>query len=152
MSGFVTVSSSRSYRHVFKAFPSRLHICALRARKCTISIFQRHVRKPASEPTTAIWRPTVGYACGEPYVPSFTLFMSRQKLNRVLLVTVSCSDYLCQDSLVCVQRPMDCPCPVVQDVKCIVPDAQEPGSGTRLCIRGATDCSQVEKQVTKFAK
>ena len=60
-------------RHVFKAFPSRPHICALRARKCTISILQRDVRKPASEPTAAIWRPTVGYARGEPYVPFFTL-------------------------------------------------------------------------------
>ncbi|KAN0137394.1 hypothetical protein V8E53_004839 [Lactarius tabidus] len=66
--------------------------------------------------------------------------------------SLSCSDYLCQDSLVCVQRPMDCPCPVVQDIKCIVPDAQEPGSGTRLCIRGGTDCAQVEKLVNKFAK
>jgi hypothetical protein len=74
------------------------------------------------------------------------------KLNYSLLVIVSCSDYLCQDSLVCVQRTIDCPCPVVQDVKCIVPDAQEAGSGTRLCIRGGTDCAQVEKLVNKFAK
>ncbi|KAH9959233.1 hypothetical protein BC827DRAFT_1111034, partial [Russula dissimulans] len=63
--------------------------------------------------------------------------------------SLSCSEYLCQDTLVCVTRPVDCPCPNVEDVKCVVPDPQEAGSGTRLCIRGGTDCAQVEKLVRK---
>ncbi|KAF8467083.1 hypothetical protein DFH94DRAFT_639035 [Russula ochroleuca] len=66
--------------------------------------------------------------------------------------SLSCSEYLCQDTLVCVAKPIDCPCPNVEDIKCVVPDAQEPGSGTRLCIRGGTDCSQLEKLVKKFSQ
>ncbi|KAI9445856.1 hypothetical protein BJY52DRAFT_1314513 [Lactarius psammicola] len=79
---------------------------------------------------------------------------SRTQKNCTLryFVTVSCSDYLCPDTLVCVKRPIDCPCPIVQDVKCIVPDTQEVGGGTRLCIRGGTNCAQVEKLARKFAK
>jgi hypothetical protein len=70
----------------------------------------------------------------------------------LLLVAVSCSEYLCPDTLVCVTKPVDCPCPNVQDIKCIVPDAQAVGSGTRFCVRGSTDCAQVEKLAKKFAK
>ncbi|KAI0246549.1 hypothetical protein BJV78DRAFT_1134966 [Lactifluus subvellereus] len=66
--------------------------------------------------------------------------------------SLSCSEYLCPDTLVCVTKPVDCPCPNVQDIKCVVPDAQEAGSGTRICVRGGTDCVQVEKLAKKFAK
>ncbi|KAH9167153.1 hypothetical protein EDB89DRAFT_1998752 [Lactarius sanguifluus] len=66
--------------------------------------------------------------------------------------SLSCSEYLCPDTLVCVKQPIDCPCPIVQDVKCVVPDAQEVGGGTRLCIRGGTNCAQVEKLAKKYAK
>ncbi|KAH9987796.1 hypothetical protein BJV77DRAFT_1024234 [Russula vinacea] len=38
------------------------------------------------------------------------------------------------------------------DIKCVVPDAQDAGSGTRFCIRGGTDCSQLEKLVEKFSQ
>jgi hypothetical protein len=69
----------------------------------------------------------------------------------ILFITVSCSEYLCQDTLVCVNNPIDCPCPNVQDIKCVVPDAQD-GGGTRLCIRGGTDCAQVEKLAKKFSQ
>ena len=55
-------------------------------------------------------------------------------------------------TLVCVKRPSECPCPFVQDVKCFVPDAQEVGSGTQICICGGTNCAQVENLVNKFAK
>lgn len=71
---------------------------------------------------------------------------------RIYSITVSCSEYLCQDTLVCVTKPMDCPCPNVEDIKCVVPDVQDAGSGTRLCIRGGTDCGQLEKLVKKFSQ
>ena len=51
----------------------------------------------------------------------------------------------------CVHQPVDCPCPNVEDIKCIVADKQDAGSGTRLCVRGGTDCAQVENLVKKFA-
>ena len=63
------LSSLQHSRHVFKALPARPHICAFRACKCTVSILQRDVRKPAAaSATAAIWRPTVGHARGESYV------------------------------------------------------------------------------------
>ena len=129
-------------RHVFQAFAAYPHICVLRARKCAVSIFKWDVLKPAPAPA-AIWRPTVSRARGEPYVPPTTLSRFGDK--------VSCSDYLCEDTLVCIKRPIECPCRVVQDVKCVVPDTQDAGSGTRLCIRGATNCAQIEKLANKFA-
>jgi hypothetical protein len=67
------------------------------------------------------------------------------------LILVSCLEYLCQDTLVCVAKPIDCPCPNVQDIKCVVPDEQDAGSGTRFCIHGGTDCLQLEKLVEKFS-
>jgi len=73
-------------------------------------------------------------------------------LTYFLFISVSCSEYLCQDTLVCVSKPVDCPCPNVEDIKCVVPDAQDSGSGTRLCIRGGTDCAQVEKLAKKFSQ
>ena len=135
-------------QHVLKAVPARPHICAFRACKCTISILQRNVRKSPPTAAAAIWRPTVGHARGESYVPPTTL----SRLAKAVSFAVSCSEYLCPDTHVCVKRPIECPCPFVQDVKCFVPDAQEVGSGTRLCIRGGTTCTQVEKLANKFAK
>src|SRR6267142_1614467 len=85
--------------------------------------------------------------CRCPHPPSFPLI----KLPSVMLTTVPCSEYLCKDTLVCVHKPVDCPCPNVQDIKCVVPDSQDVGSGTRLCVRGGTDCAHVEKLVKKFA-
>jgi hypothetical protein len=73
-------------------------------------------------------------------------------IPHICFLTVSCSEYLCQDTLVCVPKPIDCPCPNVEDIKCVVPDAQDAGSGTRLCIRGGTDCTQLEKLVKKFSQ
>ncbi|KAI0265880.1 hypothetical protein BC834DRAFT_824541 [Gloeopeniophorella convolvens] len=66
--------------------------------------------------------------------------------------SLPCSDYLCQDTLVCVKKPVECPCPNVQDIRCVVPDALEHGSGTPLCVRGRGDCAEVEKLANKFAK
>lgn len=65
---------------------------------------------------------------------------------------VPCSHYLCPDTLVCVSNPTHCPCPNAEDVRCMVPDAEEKGGATVLCVRGASDCAEVEKLTRKFAK
>ncbi|KAH6915049.1 long chronological lifespan protein 2 [Coprinopsis sp. MPI-PUGE-AT-0042] len=63
---------------------------------------------------------------------------------------VGCSQYLCPATLDCVAHPAHCPCPDVQDVKCLIPDADgEEGEGTVVCVRGGTDCSQVERLMKK---
>ena len=85
--------------------------------------------------------------CRCPHSSSFPLI----RLPSLMLTTVPCSDSLCPDTLVCVRKPEDCPCPNVQDIKCIVPDSQDVGSGTRLCVRGGTDCKHVENLMKKFA-
>ncbi|EIN10870.1 hypothetical protein PUNSTDRAFT_85267 [Punctularia strigosozonata HHB-11173 SS5] len=58
---------------------------------------------------------------------------------------VQCSSYLCPETLVCVEHPVDCPCPNVEDIKCIVPDVDDAQAGTRVCVRGVTDCKAVER-------
>ncbi|KAH9939984.1 hypothetical protein B0H21DRAFT_755403 [Amylocystis lapponica] len=58
---------------------------------------------------------------------------------------VPCSQYLCPDTLVCVSNPSDCPCPDVQDIKCLIPDAEDGESSTVLCVRGADECADVER-------
>ncbi|KAN0097416.1 hypothetical protein V8E55_001862 [Tylopilus felleus] len=58
---------------------------------------------------------------------------------------VSCSSYLCPDSLVCVDRPSECPCPREEDIKCIVPDAEDTETGTVVCVRGMNGCAVVER-------
>ncbi|KAG6337235.1 hypothetical protein ID866_1865 [Astraeus odoratus] len=62
--------------------------------------------------------------------------------------SVSCSTYLCPDSLVCVSYPSECPCPYVEDIKCSIPDSEEGGAAaTVICVRGAEGCSVVERLV-----
>ncbi|KAG8727488.1 Long chronological lifespan protein 2 [Ceratobasidium sp. 428] len=60
---------------------------------------------------------------------------------------ISCSQYLCPNTLACVSRPALCPCPAPEDIKCVIPDA-EGGSndGTVICVRGAEQgCKQLDK-------
>jgi len=64
--------------------------------------------------------------------------------------SISCTNYLCPETMQCVEKPVDCPCPNVEDVKCIVSDAVDK-EGTVICVRGGIDCSQVEKLAGKFA-
>ncbi|KIJ20341.1 hypothetical protein PAXINDRAFT_166419 [Paxillus involutus ATCC 200175] len=64
---------------------------------------------------------------------------------------VACSAYLCPDSLACVGRPLECPCPNVEDIKCTVPDAQDVGSGTVVCVRG-DGCAAVESLAHAYSK
>jgi hypothetical protein len=39
---------------------------------------------------------------------------------------------------------MDCPCPDVQDVKCLIPDA-DGDEATVVCVRGQNECTDVER-------
>ncbi|PPQ77422.1 hypothetical protein CVT25_011004 [Psilocybe cyanescens] len=67
--------------------------------------------------------------------------------------SISCSQYFCPDTLDCVARPSDCPCPNAEDVKCIVPDME--GSvedATVICTRGQDGCAEVEKLLRKGIK
>ncbi|KAJ7240358.1 hypothetical protein B0H12DRAFT_987570, partial [Mycena haematopus] len=60
------------------------------------------------------------------------------------LESVSCSDYLCPATLDCVGSPIDCPCPDAEDIKCLIPDAEEK-EGTVVCVRGNNECRHVEE-------
>jgi hypothetical protein len=73
-------------------------------------------------------------------------------LPQLTTQTVPCSQYLCPDTLVCVKHPAECPCPDVQDVKCVVTDPVEKGAATRLCVRGQNECAQVEGLLSAYAK
>jgi hypothetical protein len=144
-----------------EAFPLYSRIFSIRTYNCPIPIFQWNVWTAATT-TTTIRPTTVGNACRQSYVltlPSpvscrvdIHLPVVTPLLTFYLFMAVSCSEYLCQDTLVCVSKPIDCPCPNVQDIKCVVPDAQDGSSGTRLCIRGGTDCAQIEKLAKKFSQ
>jgi len=59
------------------------------------------------------------------------------------LLPVPCSAYLCPDTLVCVDAPPQCPCPNVEDIKCIIPDAHDKTAGTVICVR-AGGCEDVD--------
>ncbi|KAF9006538.1 long chronological lifespan protein 2 [Cyathus striatus] len=64
--------------------------------------------------------------------------------------SVSCSHYLCPETLDCVQRPIDCPCPNMEDIKCTIPDKEgRTEDATVVCVRGANGCSEVERLVRK---
>ncbi|KIM46346.1 hypothetical protein M413DRAFT_64868 [Hebeloma cylindrosporum] len=67
--------------------------------------------------------------------------------------SVSCSQYLCPETLDCVKRPSDCPCPNPEDIKCTIPD-MEGGveDATVVCTRGQNECAEVERLMKKGAK
>ncbi|KIM91147.1 hypothetical protein PILCRDRAFT_811645 [Piloderma croceum F 1598] len=66
--------------------------------------------------------------------------------------SVSCSQYLCPDTHMCVDRVAACPCPNEQDVKCIVPDALDDDGATVVCVRGANECAEVNRLMRRFSK
>jgi hypothetical protein len=74
------------------------------------------------------------------------------KLAHVSLA-VSCSQYLCPETLDCVKSPVDCPCPNPEDIKCTIPD-MEGGveDATVVCTRGQNECVEVERLVKKGVK
>lgn len=80
---------------------------------------------------------------------NFSLAGTKTDVRQTL---VPCSNYLCPDTLACVSRPEDCPCPNVQDVKCVIEDSERDESGTVVCVRGGIDCKAVEKLANKFTK
>ncbi|PWN98840.1 hypothetical protein FA09DRAFT_359997 [Tilletiopsis washingtonensis] len=59
-----------------------------------------------------------------------------------------CGRYLCPDTLACVGRPAECPCPFPQQIRCPYPDVAA-GAQTALSAGGsfcvqAADCSGVD--------
>ena len=76
---------------------------------------------------------------GTPYSSLYDTFSSRY--------SVSCSEYLCPETLACVPGPGKCPCPSPEDIKCIVPDLE--GGETIVCTRGKSGCVEVEKLMRK---
>ncbi|KAF8913752.1 long chronological lifespan protein 2 [Gymnopilus junonius] len=67
--------------------------------------------------------------------------------------SVSCSQYLCPETLDCVAKPVDCPCPNPEDIRCIVPDTEVDVEGaTVMCTRGHNDCTEVEKLMKRGVK
>ncbi len=149
-----TTAAAHSHVVILEAFPLHSRTLSIRTHECPIPILRGNVRTPATTPTTAIRRPAVGNARRQSYVLTRHPFRYLPVIIYTLLFIykVSCSEYLCQDTLVCVSKPIDCPCPNVEDIKCIVPDSQDGGSGTRFCIRGGTDCAQIEKLANKFSQ
>ena len=58
---------------------------------------------------------------------------------------VLCSQYLCPATLDCVPRPRDCPCPSVEDIKCLILDTVAgTEDATVVCTRGQNGCVEVE--------
>jgi len=68
----------------------------------------------------------------------------QQSLWQAQAEAVPCAAYLCPETLVCVASPAECPCPNVQDVKCLLSDAQT-GQHTVVCARGPDGCKTVER-------
>lgn len=68
------------------------------------------------------------------------------------LHTVQCSQYLCPDTLDCVGTPSACPCPNEQDIKCLIPDALDKAGATVMCVRGNTECEEVNRLMKKYNK
>lgn len=67
------------------------------------------------------------------------------------LPLVPCGEYLCPATLVCVSSPADCPCPSVEDEKCIIPDKTDKNTGTVLCVRGTEECSEVLRLSSRWS-
>lgn len=56
-----------------------------------------------------------------------------------------CTQYLCPDTLQCVRRPVDCPCPFPDSqIKCVLPAAEKGRESTFVCIsKSSKDCKYV---------
>jgi hypothetical protein len=72
------------------------------------------------------------------------------RLYDTYCLPVSCPQYLCPATLDCVERPVDCPCPNVEDLKCLIPDmVNDIEDATVVCVRGQNDCGEVERLMYK---
>ncbi|KAF4620065.1 hypothetical protein D9613_005128 [Agrocybe pediades] len=67
--------------------------------------------------------------------------------------SVSCSQYMCPETLDCVAKPSQCPCPNAEDIKCIIPDSEGGAEdATVICTRGQNECAEVERLMRKGSK
>lgn len=63
---------------------------------------------------------------------------------------VLCSQYLCPATMDCVPLPRDCPCPYVEDIKCLILDmVAGTEDATVVCTRGQNGCVEVENLLKK---
>ncbi|CAH7687805.1 hypothetical protein PPACK8108_LOCUS22650 [Phakopsora pachyrhizi] len=60
-----------------------------------------------------------------------------------LVDQTSCSQYLCPSTLDCVPRPVDCPCPNQEDIKCPI-NSPSISFSTFICTR-SPGCSRVNE-------
>ena len=132
--------------------PVSLCLCPNLDGLCAIPILRRDVRAAATAATAALWRITMGNTRRQQCALSIYLLRCWSHYLTYRHVAASCSEYLCPATLACVTRPEECPCPHVQDVKCVVPDDQDRDHGTVLCVRGGSDCAAVEQLGKKFTK
>ncbi|KAL4208216.1 hypothetical protein AB4K20DRAFT_1915217 [Rhizopus microsporus] len=49
-----------------------------------------------------------------------------------------CKDYICKDTEACVSSPVECPCRLTMNKKCMIGDWY-------TCIRGDLSCSELDK-------
>jgi len=105
------------------------------------------------------------YLCSTPYVSAqfnfFDMFGHGQQQQQrhggtpssqwaAQADSVQCGEYLCPETLVCVTNPADCPCPSVEDEKCLIPDARDRDAATVVCVRGTDGCAEVERLASKW--
>ncbi|XP_006460366.1 hypothetical protein AGABI2DRAFT_67235 [Agaricus bisporus var. bisporus H97] len=67
--------------------------------------------------------------------------------------SVACAHYLCPRTLDCVELPSNCPCPNVEDIKCLIPDMDgDVDDATVVCVRGNQECKEVERLMKKYSQ
>ncbi|CCA75716.1 hypothetical protein PIIN_09706 [Serendipita indica DSM 11827] len=79
-----------------------------------------------------------------------SLHSKQQTTDSLNEFLVPCNKYLCPSTLICVEAPVDCPCPYPEDIKCVVPDLGRDGKttgggGTVVCVSGKEGCNAVNK-------
>jgi len=80
-------------------------------------------------------------------VSSVTSYMLKHPSKEQL---VPCNQYLCTDTLLCVPDPVDCPCPYVEDEKCVLVDPHTKRPSSYVCHRGPGGCNEIEKLASKW--
>jgi len=83
----------------------------------------------------------------------FTCYMPHDCSSTSLCSLVSCSQYMCPETLDCVAKPSQCPCPNPEDIKCVIPDSEGgPDDATVICTRGQNECAEVDRLMRKGVK
>lgn len=64
--------------------------------------------------------------------------------------------YVCPDTAVCAISPVECPCPVPEDFKCLLPTDASLGSHAGkepfVCVRGTTDGRTARQECERIQK